>query len=177
MDARRSEFLTTGQAAALLGSSRQHVVDLCNQGLLPCLTAGRHRRIPRAAVERLVYGGSVPTPLTRDQERSLWLHCAVAGKLTRDPEGVLARARTNLDRLRQVHAGGRSSPWLTRWAAVLDRGATAVLDVLTSRDEAAVALRQTSPFAGVLTERERYAALAAFHRHGSEGIDAARIAA
>ena len=43
----------------------------------------------------------------------------------------------------------------------------AVLDVLTSRDELAVELRQNSPFAGVLTEAERQAALASFRRQWS----------
>jgi excisionase family DNA binding protein len=30
-----TELLTTGQAAKLLGCSRQHVVDLCERGRLP----------------------------------------------------------------------------------------------------------------------------------------------
>ena len=38
----------------------------------------------------------------------MWLHRAVAGKLARDPERVLERARRNLDRLERVHAEGMS---------------------------------------------------------------------
>lgn len=174
---RNSELLTTGQAATLLGSSRQHVVDLCDRGVLPCVALGKHRRIPRSAVERVVFGNPAAAPeLTRDQERSLWLHHAVAGKLVLDPEGVLDRARANLAHLMRVHAGGRSMPWLVRWATVLDGGATVVLDVLTSRAELAVELRQNTLFAGVLSESERRAALAAFYRDGSGGIEAARAA-
>jgi hypothetical protein len=115
--------------------------------------------------------------LTRDQERSIWLHHAVAGKLALDPEGVLATARSNLEGLLAVHAEGRSMPWLAGWATVLQSGAKAVLDMLTSRDELAVELRQNSPFAGVLTERERRTALAAFQRHGSKDIGTAKVAA
>jgi excisionase family DNA binding protein len=175
---RNSEMLTTGQAAALLGSSRQHVADLCDRGVLPCVALGKHRRIPRSAVERVVFGNPATAPeLTRDQERSLWLHHAVAGKLVLDPEGVLDKARANLEHLMRVHAGGTSMPWLVRWAAVLDSGATAVLDLLTSRAELAVELRQNTPFAGMLTASERRTALATFYRHGSGGIEAARAAA
>lgn len=173
----RSELMTTGQAAAVLGASRQHVVDLCDRGTLPCLTAGRHRRIPRAAVERLAFGAPSGRRLTRDQERSLWLHRAVAGKLALAPEATLAAAHANLERLASQHAGGRSAPWLARWRAVLAQETTAVLDVLTSRAEQAVELRQNSPFAGVLTDRERRAALSAFGRYGSAGLEADRTAA
>jgi hypothetical protein len=41
----------------------------------------------------------------------------------------------------------------------------AVLDVLTSRSGMAVELRQNSPFAGVLTQRDRARVLAAFREH------------
>jgi hypothetical protein len=34
------ELLSTGEAAALLGVSRQHVVDLCDAGALPSTWAG-----------------------------------------------------------------------------------------------------------------------------------------
>jgi len=44
----------------------------------------------------------------------------------------------------------------------LDAGTEAVLEVLTSRAPEAVELRQNSPFAGVLSEAERRAVLAAF---------------
>ena len=43
-------MLRTGEAARRLGVSRQHVVDLCNQGRLPYITVGAHRRIPEEAL-------------------------------------------------------------------------------------------------------------------------------
>ena len=76
MTGRREEFLTTGEAAVLLGSSRQHVVDLCERGLLPCSRAGTHRRVRRVDVEAMLR-----PDLTRDQLKALWLHRAVAGRL------------------------------------------------------------------------------------------------
>ncbi|MEA2025318.1 MAG: excisionase family DNA-binding protein, partial [Chloroflexota bacterium] len=41
------DLLTTGQAAMLLGTTRQHVVDLCSRGVLPFAMVGTHRRVRR----------------------------------------------------------------------------------------------------------------------------------
>ena len=41
-DTSTERLLTTGQAAKLLNSSRQHVVDLCESGDLPYVTVGTH---------------------------------------------------------------------------------------------------------------------------------------
>jgi excisionase family DNA binding protein len=150
-------LLTTGEAAVLLGSSRQHVVDLCERGLLPHLRIGTHRRLRRVDVEAVL-----SPELTRDQFKALWLHRAVAGRLVADPVGVLAKAAANLERLRVIHPTGMTARWLDQWRAVLAAGAEAVLDTLTSRSAHAIELRQNSPFAGVLPEQERRAVLTAF---------------
>jgi excisionase family DNA binding protein len=153
----QEDLLTTGETATLLGSSRQHVVDLCERGALPCIKAGTHRRIRRRDVDAIL------SPLlTRDQLKALWLHRAVAGRLVMNPEAALSKARSNLERLRQVHPDGMAAVWLDRWQAVLDDGVEAVLDVLTSRSPDAVELRQNSPFAGVLQEDERRSVLDSF---------------
>lgn len=154
------EFLTTGQVAAALGVSRQHVVDLCTRGVLAHVLVGTHRRVRRGEVEALI-GGT----LTRDAERSLWLHRAVAGRLVVDPDGVLTRAHRNIAHMLTVHPAGMSARWLSRWRKVLDEGVDATLDVLTCRSPEAVELRQNSPFAGVLPDDERRAVVAAFSRH------------
>jgi excisionase family DNA binding protein len=51
------ELLTTGEVAVLLGSSRQHVVDLWERGLLPYVRVGTHRRVRRADVEAVLRPG------------------------------------------------------------------------------------------------------------------------
>lgn len=154
------DLLTTGEAASLLGSSRQHVVDLCQRGYLAYVKIGTHRRLRRADVEVL----AKPT-LTRDQERSLWLHRVVAGRLAMEPDGALAKARTNIDTLRRAHPGGAARRWIERWQMLLDGPIDSLLDILVSPSERAIELRQNSPFAGVLSEQERQAALASFRAH------------
>jgi len=161
---REPDLLTTGQAASLLGCSRQHVVDLCTSGSLPSLTVGTHRRVRRADVEALALGATTAAP-SREAVRSRWLHCAVAGKLARDPERVLRRAGRNLDRLERAHPGGMSRRRLARWRVLLQEGPQAVMSVLVADTEEATELRQTSPFAGVLSSAERLAILDAFRRH------------
>jgi hypothetical protein len=52
--------------------------------------------------------------------------------------------------------------WLDRWQVVLDGGIEGVIEALTSGEPHAMELRQNSPFAGVLSEDDRRAVLAAF---------------
>jgi excisionase family DNA binding protein len=154
------ELLSTGEAAKILSTSRQHVVDLCDRGDLPFVTAGSHRRIRRADVEAL---RTRTQRLSRDQQRSLWLGHAVAGKLVAEPSRVVEKARHNLAKLKVTHARGAGRRWLDEWERLLDGPVERVLDVLTSRTPRARELRQNSPFAGVLTEQERLRVLDAFN--------------
>lgn len=153
-------MISTGDAAELLGVSRQHVVDLCDRELLDSVRVGRHRRIRRSAVLELL-----PAPARRDVERLLWLHGAVAGCLVLDPPRVIAKARANLSRLRDTHRRGRVASLLAEWSRILDQGVDAVFETLTSRSPRAAELRQCSPFAGVLPETTRRQALEAFQSH------------
>lgn len=153
-------MITTGDAAELLGVSRQHVVDLCDRELLESVRVGRHRRIRRSAVLEVL-----PAPARRDVQRLLWLHGAVAGRLVLDPDRVIAKAKANLSRLQSIHRRGRVASLLAEWSRILDRGVDAVFDALTSRTPRAAELRQNSPFAGVLPEATRNRVLEAFQSH------------
>jgi excisionase family DNA binding protein len=157
-----SELIRTGEAAEILGSSRQHVVDLCDQGWLWFERSPKQRRLRRSDVEAFARRSGSSPRLNRDQLQSLWLHAAVAGHLATDPAGTLQRAEANLERLRRVHTSGMSRRWLDAWQEVLDSGPETVLEALTSRSARASELRQNSPFAGVLSEDERRTVLNAF---------------
>lgn len=152
--------LTTGEAAKLLNSSRQHVVDLCDRGLLPCTTVGRHRRVRRGDIDAL---RQRTERLTVDQQRSLWLSYAVAGRIVTDPERARAVARTNIARMRQV-VRGSAVRWLDEWERLVAGPLDVALASLTSRDLRGRELRQHNPFAGLLDDDERTAALDAWRR-------------
>ncbi|MFV2022212.1 helix-turn-helix domain-containing protein [Micromonospora sp. LOL_023] len=151
------DLLTTGEAAVVLRMSRRQVVDRCVRGQLPYVWVGRRRRLRRADVEAVLQPS-----LIRDQYKALWLHHAVAGRLVADPDLVLQKAASNLERLRAIHPDGMTRHWLDRWAEVLTGGTEVVLETLTSRSALADELRQNSPFAGVLTEAERQSVLRSF---------------
>lgn len=156
-----SDWLTTGQTAALLGVSRQHVVDLCDRGQLPCSKTGSHRRIRRSDATQLL-----DTELTREQLKSLWLHRALLGALMLDPENVLSIARQNIAHWKpQQRPDGMTTRYLELWEQIIADGVDAVADVFTGRDEISSELRQNSPFAGVLTDDQRMRALRAFRQH------------
>lgn len=160
----KPELLTTGEVARLLGTSRQHVVDLCNAGVLPFTLIGRHRRISRPDVQAYVSGTRT---LTRDQLKSWWLAFAVAAELVRDPESVLGAARANLARMQQSSIRGAGQVWLAEWEALMNGPVDELLDALTARSPRSRELRQNSPFAGVLEDRDRVAVLASFARFHS----------
>jgi len=153
---RSGELLSVGEAAITLRVSREQVVDLCARGLLPYVTDGAHRRVRRADVEALARPALSP-----EQLEQLWLHRAIAGKFVANPMALLAVATITLRRLRRLHPEGHSWEWLDRWQAVIDSGAEAVLDALTSSAPYAIELRGTSPFTGILSEVERRTVLAA----------------
>jgi excisionase family DNA binding protein len=159
------DLIRTGEAAALLGCSRQHVVNLCDSGRLPVVRGGgSHRYVRRADVLALA-----SCPLTREQEQSRWLHAAIASRLVAEPDVVLGRARENLDRFSAIHAGTMAAHWLELWRAALDAGPDQVLTVLVSDTPQAAEMRQNSPFTGILPLDARRAVLESFRKHWRAG--------
>lgn len=90
----------------------------------------------------------------RIDRRSLALHQAIADKLRVHP-ALLEIARENLDRWSA--AQGRSQPYWDAWRVLLDLPLEELLDRLVEESEHMTAMRQATPFAGVLTARERWA--------------------
>lgn len=155
------DWLTTGETAKMLGVSRQHVVDLCIRGELTFSQPGTHRRIRSSEVQRLA-----ASELTREQEKSLWLHRALLGPLMLDPARVLQIASENIARWKpQQRVDGMATRYFQQWEEVIDSGVDAVAEVFTSQDESSNELRQNTPFAGVLTDDERRQVLRSFREH------------
>ena len=149
-----NELLSTGEVARILGSSVQHVVDLCQRGEMPYTMIGTHRRIRRSDAEALSRraANNAGGPMTRDQLRALWLHRAIAAKVAADTARVLAQAKSTANSL-------------------LDRGPEAVMRTLVSTDSLARELRANSPFAGVLSTSERETILTSFSQAASSATE------
>ncbi len=163
---RDTDLLTTSQAAALLGCSRQHVVGLCDRGELRATSIGAHRRLRRNDVETYARRRT-SGEMTPDQLRSLWLHRAVAGQVAAGPDSALQLARENTRRFLARGPSSGSARWLRRWLRLIDQGPEPVMEMLTSTSGVAREMRQNSPFAGVLSEPERLAVLHAFQQHST----------
>lgn len=95
-------------------------------------------------------------------ERSLAMHRLVAEKLRREP-ALFDRVRQTLARWR-VQVAPATQPYVRAWEAVVAEGLEAALAVATERSQRAAALRQSSPFAAVLTPSERFAFLKAWRQ-------------
>jgi hypothetical protein len=87
------------------------------------------------------------------EARSLALHCLTAQKIERDP-ALLDVARRNLQRWTE-RAQGEGPRYLREWREILELPWPAIAEFITSFGERAVRLRQSSPFAGILTPHER----------------------
>lgn len=87
-------------------------------------------------------------------ERSLALHRLVASKIRDNPQlmqnvrATLARWRTQVD--------SASQPYLIQWEALINQGLDSCLNACVEESQTATALRQSSPFCGVLTAKERF---------------------
>jgi len=85
--------------------------------------------------------------------RSLAMHALIARKLARAPR-MLRVARKNLKRWSE-RWGDDTPVWLEEWQAILDRPWPEIAAFITELSPHATRLRQSSPFAGVLTRQER----------------------
>lgn len=87
------------------------------------------------------------------EERSLSYHRAVSRELLRNPDLLeIARARTDA----WIAEGGRSAAYALQWRRILDLPLDEIRAFLIERSERAAALRQATPFAGMIPPRERW---------------------
>lgn len=87
------------------------------------------------------------------EARSLAMHAVIAEKMRREPR-VLDTARKNIERW-QAKWGRESPPWVAEWRRILRRPPHEIAALITEPTENAARLRQSTPFAGVLTREER----------------------
>jgi hypothetical protein len=95
----------------------------------------------------------------RIDRRSLELHRVIAAKLEAHP-ALMEIARNNL--ARWSASAGRSQPYWDAWREILNRPLPEVLALLEEDSERMNAMRQATPFAGVLEPAERWAVYSQF---------------
>ena len=98
--------------------------------------------------------------MTRDQQRSLMLHVAIAAELAARPERVVAVARRNLAVMRTASAGAHAL--LDEWERILRLPSSLVASRMLDPSDHGRDLRQVTPFAGILDARSRAAIYRAF---------------
>ncbi|MEJ0006452.1 MAG: hypothetical protein WDM77_08840 [Steroidobacteraceae bacterium] len=86
------------------------------------------------------------------EARSLAMHALIAGKLARD-SSLLSKPRQNLE---AWSAHWQYPPrWVHEWRQILGLPWQQIAALIAEPSERAARLRQSSPFAGVLTPEER----------------------
>lgn len=99
-------------------------------------------------------------PLERREERvSYEMHRAVAEKVIEDPQPVLNKARTNLQKMLARTRDAYAAGWVHEWETLVGSDVNTLVEVMLRPDERGIDLRQMSPFAGVLTQEERMVAI------------------
>ena len=101
-------------------------------------------------------------------ERSLAMHRLVAARVEQDPT-LFVKAKGTLAKWRNA-VSASSQPWLDEWERLMERGIEACLAAAVEDSQKAAALRQSSPFSGVLSNQERFAFLREWRRdHEAKG--------
>jgi len=119
----------------------------------------------RAAREGVTVSELARRVLTNDAEArpenrvQLELHRTLLGKLLTDLGPAREVAQRNIERMRDSVRGAQAQSWLNEWAELVDEAGPRLVDVFIGEDERSIDLRQVSPFAGMLTQEEREAAI------------------
>jgi hypothetical protein len=88
------------------------------------------------------------------EARSLAMHAVIARKIECDPK-LLQVARGNVERWSTQRKDGRPA-WLDEWRELLNQPWRNIAALITEPSENGARLRQSSPFAGILTNQERW---------------------
>jgi hypothetical protein len=92
--------------------------------------------------------------------RSLAMHCKIVQKISHDPR-LLKKAKANLSRW-SAKIDGPKPRYLEEWQEILEKPWPTIAEMMTSMSEDATRLRSSSPFAGILNDKEREQIYAAF---------------
>lgn len=92
-------------------------------------------------------------PLSRHEQISLNLHFLVKQELLSDPDKVISIGKSNLKRWKGKYE--REPTWMKEWSVLLAQGVSAIASILEGLDEKSILLRSSSPFTGIVSQKER----------------------
>lgn len=155
---RRQAGVTQVQLASAAGTSQSAVAAYETDAKSPTL-----RTLQRLAdAVGLALAVDFIPPLTREDRRSLALHIAIADQLHADPESVRRQARKNLRKMAATNPEAQGI--LAEWRDILRWPAARIREVLSDPRPHARELRHVTPFAGVLSARQRATVYREFRR-------------
>lgn len=100
-----------------------------------------------------------PVNRRREERVSMALHRAIADKLRRTPEPVLAVVPDNLHRIANTVRGPMAREWVDTWQRLAQGPIDELISAMLDDTPLGRELRQNSPFAGALTPDERRLAI------------------
>lgn len=100
--------------------------------------------------------------LTREDRRSLAIHARIAEHLRTETQRSLAKAKVNVERMRRLHP--HAGYILDEWERILEQPLHVIADALADVRPLYRDLRQVTPFAGVLDQKERAEVFRQFRR-------------
>lgn len=107
----------------------------------------------------MLYRGGMRTH-TEIDSFSLELHRLAVDKIRENP-ALFTKVEATLSRWRSM-VSPAAQPYLDEWNRLIEDGVDACLSVAVEDSERGRALRQSSPFSGVLTHKDRFAFLKAW---------------
>lgn len=160
---RRDAGLTQAELADRAGTSQPAIAAYEAGRKSPSLATLR-RLADAAGLEVVV---DFQRPLTREELRSLALHEAIARKVDEAPAEAVAQAWVVLRRMQAANPG--ASRLLDIWERLLEGPPGELAAVLLDRGPLARELRHVTPFAGILSAKERAQVYRAFRAREQEG--------
>ena len=155
----REQTGVTQQTLADLAGTSQPTIALYESGL-KSPTLATLRKL--AACLGLYLNISFTHPMSREDQRSLAYHQALAAKLRKQPELTLEKAKRTLSKMSAKHPG--ANKLLDRWRQWLELPPEALISRILDPGVEAREMRQVTPFAGLLSAKERTRILKRFRR-------------
>lgn len=103
--------------------------------------------------------GRRPAECRREERFPYELHALLAVRLRSRPSEIRDIGHRNLEAMRQTPRAPIAERWLDRWKELLELSDIDLEEAMLRDDEESRDLRQISPFAGALSNQERFLAM------------------